>query len=112
MVVGIGAVGSEVGGGDDVSLTGLVLAGVAAIGVFEAFFKVCFGFGDGFMRFVPVRQIVVVALLMFTKLLFLMSFANGQFRDINAIGPETASPFSVKIMNIISTEPVMIGRVN
>ena len=110
MVVGIGAVGSEVVGGDDVSFTGLVLAGVAAIGVFEAFFKVCFS--DGFMRFEPVRQIVVVALLMFNKLVFLMSFSNGQFRDINSIRPETASTFCVKIMNIISTEPVMIGRVN
>jgi hypothetical protein len=44
--------------------------------------------------------------------MFLMSFANGQLRYINSIRPETTSTFSVKIMNIISTEPVMIGRVN
>jgi hypothetical protein len=43
---------------------------------------------------------------------FLTPFANRQFRYINSIRPETTTTFSVKIMNIISTEPVMIGRVN
>ena len=110
MMVGIGTVGSEVSGSDDVSLTGLILAGVAAIGVFKAFFKV--GFSDGLMRFVPVWQIIVIAFLMFPNLVFLTPFANRQFRYINSIRPETTTTFSVKIMNIISTEPVMIGRVN
>ncbi len=110
MVIRIGTVGSEVGGSDDVSLTGLILTGVAAIRVFKAFFKV--GFSDSLMRFVPVRQIIVIAFLMFPKLVFLMSFTNGQLRYINSIRPETTSTFSVKIMNIISTESVMIGGVN
>jgi hypothetical protein len=52
VVIGIGAVGSEVGG-DDGLLAGSVLAGVAAVVVVETFIKV--GFGDGLIWLVSVR---------------------------------------------------------